>query len=267
MQEMLIRNHCAHERVDPRFLPLVEAARSGMVACCGSRLRELRLQGSIARGDARVGHADLDMIALLDGSPTDSEARCLAELSAALAEGTSVVTRFDLEAVDAGALEPFRRFVLSSDSICIHGADTLTIPVQSMRRFDLARMATPDAETILPDDLAWAAELESADDSERLFASRIIGKDLLKVLRGVLLLRGASYEVTIAGIAAQAPQVAPEAAPVAWRLHALYAEPTTDVSAIRETAAAAAALLAAFPELALLRRNGDHLLQSEDAAS
>lgn len=43
MDEIVIRNHCAHERIDPRFLPLIEAARAGILACCEGRVRELRL--------------------------------------------------------------------------------------------------------------------------------------------------------------------------------------------------------------------------------
>lgn len=167
MDDVIIRNHCAHEHIEPRFAPLVEAARAGMVACCGNRLRELRLQGSIARGDALVGHADLDMLALLDGPPTDGENRCLAALAETLGVETKVVPRFDLDAVSADTLEPFRRFVLSSDSLCIYGVDSLTQPVQSMARHVLARLVTPDPSTMLPDYLQWVDELAIAGDAVR----------------------------------------------------------------------------------------------------
>lgn len=257
MDAVLIRNLCAHERIDPRFLPLIEAAQHGMMACCQGRNRQLRLQGSIARGDARVGHADLDMIALLDGPPTAGENRCLEELAESLGAATHLVSRFDLEAIDANALSPFRRFVLSSDSLCVYGADSLTLPVQAMERLALARLVTPDPATMLPDYLGWVEELASAEDGERRFASRIIGKDLLKVLRGVLLLRGAPYEVSIPRLAAQVPQVAPEAAGVAERLFGLYAEPVTDVEALRQAAKATAQLLKSCPEITLLHQAGD----------
>jgi hypothetical protein len=257
MDEVLIHNRCAHERIDHRFVPLVEAARAGMVACCGVRLRELRLQGSIARGDARAGHADVDMIALLEGQPTAGENQCLEELAETLGAGTRLVSRFDLEAVNANTLEPFRRFVLSSDSLCVHGVDSLTLPVQSMERVALAKLVTPDPGTILPDYRQWVEELASADDAERRFASRIVGKDLLKVLRGVLLLRGAEYEVAIPRVAAQVPQVAPEATAVAERLFALYTEPARDLDVIRRAVAEAVLLLNSCPELASVYGAGD----------
>lgn len=257
MDELLIRNQCAQHRIDLRFMPVVEAARAGMVACCGDCLRELRLQGSVARGDAVVGRADLDMLALLDGAPTDDESRCLARLAALLGAESQVVSRLDLEAVDTNTLQPFRRFVLSSDSLCIYGVDSLTLPIQSMERHALARLVTPDPATMLPDYWQWAEDLASAGNAERRFASRIIGKDLLKVLRGVLLLRGAEYEVAIPRIAAQVPLVAPEMAAVAVRLFALYTEPTADMEAVGRIVAEAAMHLNDCPELASVRNAGD----------
>ena len=257
MTEVLIHNECALERIDTQYRPLIEAAWEGMVACCGDRLREIRLQGSIARGDARTGLADLDMLALVDASSLEEENQCLAELATKLGAGTDLVSRFDLEAVDANALGPFRRFVLSSDSVCVRGVDTLTLPVQSMERTALAQLVTPDPSTMLPDYLAWAEELTSANEGERRFASRIIGKDLLKILRGVLLVRGAPYEVAIPRIAAQVSSVAPEAADIAGDLFALYSEPTTDVASIRRAATAAACFLDGCREVAFLRSAGD----------
>lgn len=252
MDELVIRNCCATDRIDPRFLPVIDAARAGMLACCGGRVRELRLQGSIARGDARAGHADLDMIALLDGPPTPEEIRCVEALAASLGEAAALVSRCDLEVVDANLLEPFRRFVLSSDSLCLHGADSLTLPVQTVERLTLARLVTPDPAVMLPDYLAWVQELEDAGERDRLFASRIIGKDLLKVLRGVLLLRGAQYEVAIPRIAAQVALVLPGAVGVAEGLFALYAEPVADVGAIRRASTEAVSLVRACSELSRL---------------
>ncbi|MCA9861673.1 MAG: hypothetical protein KC432_01570 [Thermomicrobiales bacterium] len=262
MDERHIRNRCAHQCIDPLFLPIIELARAGMAACCGACLRELRLLGSIARGDARAGHADLDMIALLDGAPTAGESDCVAALAASLGAGTHVVTRLDLEAVDANALTPFRRFVLSSDFLCIYGADTLTLRQQSMERFALAKLVTPDPETMLPDYLEWVGELAGADATDRRLASRTIGKDLLKVLRGVLLLRGAEYEVAIPCIAAQVPHVVLEAADIAERLFALYTDPITDLDAIRQAVTDTSALLKGCPEFASLCRVDDAALAS-----
>ena len=202
MDEVLIRNHCAHERIEPRFTPFVEAARAGMVACCGNRLRELRLQGSIARGDALVGHADRDMLALLDGPPTDGENRCLAALAETLGVETKVVPRFDLDAVSADTLEPYRRFVLSSDSLCIYGVDSLTQSVQSMARHVLARLVTPDPSTMLPDYLQWVDELAIAGDAVR----RAV-EDAISLLQSCpeLDLQGSAGEAHIASPGESAP--------------------------------------------------------------
>ena len=105
---------------------------------------------------------------------------------------------------------------------------------------------------MLPDYLAWADELTNAADDERRFASRIIGKDLLKVLRGVALLQGADYEASIPRIAAQVAQFVPVSAVVAAALLALYTEPSTKLDDIQRAATSAVTLLESCPEFALL---------------
>jgi predicted nucleotidyltransferase len=252
MIDVVVHNTCSPERIDPLFVPLVEAVRDGMVRCCGDWLREVRLQGSIARGDARPGKADLDMIAILDGPPSRHVGQCLEDLAARIGDQNELVSQLDLEALESSHLGEFQRFVLSSDSLCVFGTDSLTLPAQSMERMALVRLVTPDPTNMIPDYLGWIEELPTSDDAERRFASRIIGKDLLKVMRGVHLLRGGAYHVAIAEIASGLPETTLEADGVVRQLYALYDRPTTDVDVIRRAAWSAAQFLRGCPEFAFL---------------
>lgn len=249
---VLIRNRCSLDRVDAQFRPLLEAARAGLAACCGQRITAVRLQGSVARGEAQIGHGDLDMIALLDGPPAPAEEACVAALAAGLGAATALVSRCDLELIDGRELAPFRRFVLMTDSLHLSGADMLTVPEVTLDRATLAHLVTPDPDVMLPDYLAWANDLEGSSVDEVRFASRIIAKDVLKILRGLALLRGAPYEVAIPDMAAQIPQYAPEHAQLAEALLVQYQRPTPDAAAVADLARAALAALSDNRELATI---------------
>ena len=156
------------------------------------------------------------------------------ERSAALARIHSIVSRVDLDATPVANLPAFRRFVLSSDSVCVHGEDRYTTPVQTIDRgAALTHLVTPDAASMIEAYRLGIAAIEKWDEEEARFWSRIVGKDLLKCLRAVSLRRGGDYEQSIVGIHRQIASYAPEPADLADLLIALYREPTTDLGRLR----------------------------------
>lgn len=63
-----------------------------------------------------------------------------------------------------------------------------------MDRRLLTRLVTPNSTEMFADYQAWGEELNTTSSADEVcFASRIIGKDLLKVLLGLILLCGAPY--------------------------------------------------------------------------
>jgi predicted nucleotidyltransferase len=235
--QVTITNRCATRHVNPAFWPVITATIAGSLQLAGSRVGEIRLQGSISRGDARVGHADLDMVVLMDASEAEADAPWM-ELVMQLSQAFPVVTRIDLDARPRTDLGAFQQFILASDSLNVYGQDRLTQAHQTMDRRALARLVTPNPAEMVADYQAWGEELTATSSADEVrFASRIIGKDLLKVLRGLALLRGAPYEVTIPQIASQITAWAPEFAPVAEQLLACYVAPSTDPQHVRHALA------------------------------
>jgi hypothetical protein len=87
---------------------------------------------------------------------------------------------------------------------------------------------TPDTATLLVDYRSLVEEArDDADDEAMRFYSRIVGKDLLKCVRALILLRGGDYEVAIDRIHAQTRDFAPELVPLADRLYRFYRAPVT----------------------------------------
>lgn len=230
-----VRNRCSIEHLAGDHRLLIEDAVASGTAAFGEGLAEIRVQGSIARGEARPGQSDIDLMLVLTSSPTaDDQLQC-AELSQRLATAHPVVSRVDLDVAWAGHLSEFQRFVLSSDSLSVHGTDALTRPVQRWDRRRLARLVTPDAGAMLDDYRAWADELVlTPDEAEVRFASRVVGKDFLKVLRGLALMRGSPYDVAMPAIRGRVVRMTPEFVPLADALFALYDMPSASPEVVRE---------------------------------
>ncbi|QNP71166.1 nucleotidyltransferase domain-containing protein [Streptomyces roseirectus] len=60
-------------RVQPRFRPVVAAARDRVLDLFGTRLHSAYLYGSVPRGTARVGRSDLDLLIVPRAEPSEAD--------------------------------------------------------------------------------------------------------------------------------------------------------------------------------------------------
>lgn len=200
--------------------------------------------GSVARGDAITGESDIDFLALV--RRLDDPARDALHRRAALLGATyPVVSRADLDASPVERLAAFQRFVLSSDALCLRGRDTRTRPLQALPRGSLARLVTPDLGELVTSYRGAAQQAKAA--SELRFYGRVTGKDLLKGLRAVALLRGGEYERSSERIFRQAVALVPEHADLAGELYRLYCQSDPDRDHLLRVLAAVEARL--LPDL------------------
>jgi predicted nucleotidyltransferase len=241
---VVIRNRCDRAEIDSQFGRLIDAAVAAYVDVWPDEIVEIRLLGSVARGEAAIGKADIDFMALLTRAADPAETGRLAEQAEALRTAHPVVTRVELDAEAASALSEFQRFVLSSDSLSLSGRDELTRPVQTVERGHLARLVTPGVADLIDSYRGMVeAAADDTDEDELRFYSRVTGKDLLKCLRFVILLRGGDYEPSIDGIYRQVSIYAPEFSALADELYRLYREPTSNRDAMLKAVSQASATL------------------------
>lgn len=212
-----------------RYLPLVGAAIAAYQAVFPGQIDAVRLLGSVARGEATIGQSDIDFMALVRDPPTPAHLQALENHAMALTRTYPIVSRVDLEVGQLAHLPELRRFVLSSDSVAIYGADTLTRRRQALPRERLIRLVTPDMAELITGYRAAVRSLDERAAPEQLrFYSRVTGKDLLKCLRAAVLRRGGSYEKNIQAIYHQVSAYLPECAPTARDLYRLYHTPTVE---------------------------------------
>ncbi len=118
------------------YRPLIDAAITAYKAL--PDLVDVRLQGSVARGEAVTGQSDIDFTAVVAQAPDERTLARLQYRATRLARHYPVVTRVELDAVSLADLIPFQRFALSSDSLNVYGTDTLTVGDRWVDRGELA---------------------------------------------------------------------------------------------------------------------------------
>jgi predicted nucleotidyltransferase len=240
--QVLVRNRCNPALIDGQFMPLIDAVAVYIDALPG--IVDIRLQGSVARGEAIVGLSDIDFTALVDDAPDDGALAQLQDQATRLSRRYPVISRVELEVAPLKELAPFQLFALSSDSLSVYGDDTLTQSEHRVDRIELTRLVTPPVEALITDYRALFEDAGGgAGDEEMRFYCRIVGKDLLKCLRALILLGGGEYEVAIDRIHGQVGAYVPELAALADQLHQLYREPVADSGPVIEALDHAAAML------------------------
>lgn len=218
-----IRNRCSVELMPARYWPPIADVIAGCRRVLAERIVDIRVLGSVPRGEAIDGLSDIDVSCLIEGNPSTADVAEIEQLAAVVSGTFPIVSRGEIDLEQSEGLPPFRRFVLSSDSVSVYGEDRLTLPVQTIDRNTLIHLVTPDASAMLRIYREGVLALgENADPAMLRFWSRIIGKDLLKCLRAEALRLGAEYEPGIAGIHAQIKSLVPDLAGLADRLFDLY---------------------------------------------
>jgi predicted nucleotidyltransferase len=237
-----IENTCTLAAIRPTYAPLIRAAVAAYHAIFTDQVEEVRLMGSVARGEAMPGRSDIDFLALVREVPTDAARAALNRHAMLLGRTYPIVSLVDLEVSRLEDLYPVQRFILTSDSIAVAGDDRLTLRSQTVSREALIRLVTPSMSSILSDYHTTVTHLDPGDGDQLRFYSRIIGKDLLKCLRGVILRRGDTYERNIGAIAAQALAHFPEHSMTIAMLYQCYSAPTSDRTTLLRTLADATGL-------------------------
>lgn len=122
-----ITNLCAPLRIQPEFSELVDALLKRLTAQFGARLHSVYLYGSVARGQARPYHSDLD-VSLLLSAPSTEDQPVFKAIAAGLAADYPVVSKVDLDLGYVAEVRHWRekyrwQFWLTHCCCCVWGQD------------------------------------------------------------------------------------------------------------------------------------------------
>jgi predicted nucleotidyltransferase len=224
---LIIDNQCSIEKIDGIFWPIIEDAIAAYQSIFADAVLNIRLLGSVARGEAGR-HSDIDFITVLNMSPSAEQMRKVEQEEGNLSQKHSFISKVDLEAVPGEDLNEFRQFVFAIDSVSLFGSDIYTSQSQTVDRQKLVEMVTPDLAEIVKSYRSAVQNTDEGNEHLLFFYSRLIGKDILKCFRRVSLLSGGEYERSIDRIYHQLLQYTPERRELLHELFDLYTDPSSD---------------------------------------
>jgi hypothetical protein len=188
-QDGTIAREGSLERVTPAFAPVVDAARSRVLASFGDpeaggvRLHSAYLYGSVPRGTAVPGRSDLDLLLALRGTPDAADRAAADALGQSLDAEFPQIDGVGVLLFDAATLlSELERHDLGFFVACLCTPLLGEDLAERLPRYRpsplLARETNGDLARLLP---TWRARLASAStDAELLRLSRQVGRHLTR---------------------------------------------------------------------------------------
>jgi len=229
---MHITRDCAFSKISEQFLPLIDQAlRAYLESIQETKLLNIRLMGSVPRGEARPFHSDIDFVALCKNPLSENEKSGLNARAKLLSEKNTIVRKMDLEYEISGNMYPGREFIFITDSISLWGEDAYTETDYEIDPQDLANLITPNLDWLLD---SYRKALDEKDTNlDRIQYSRWIGKDILKALRYRLIIEKQIYEKSPRNIHKELSVHYPQEKAVFDELLEAYHNPHNDPSKLR----------------------------------
>lgn len=224
-----VQNESSLDKVEPRFLPVLESAKQAYRETFGDDLFSTYLEGSVGRGQYVDGVSDIDTEALVSRSLTDADFDGLDEHRKTIMQQFPWVVKLDLTARN---LEDFKdraraQFILATEGVLLEGSPapiTMQFPPIGP---ELARFINEGTDKRQQE----AHEILTRDNvSPEVYATRArwMAKRGLRLLLGMAMLDQPVYTHTVAQVPVLVGNVIPEKADIAERLGAVRAEPPHD---------------------------------------
>ncbi len=197
--KITIANESAFSKIKESFLPIIDQAiKAYLESIQNNNIINIRLMGSVPRGDAREIHSDIDFVAICKYKLSADEDSKIQQYAALLSSKNKQVRKVDLECETIGDIHPAREFVFITDSISLYGNDMYTKSVYEIEAKQLAENNTPDLDKLL---INYRNGIHTVKTNDEIIQfSRWIGKDILKALRYRLIVEKNIYEKTVKGI-------------------------------------------------------------------
>ncbi len=220
-------NETRTSKIKTQYIPIIEHVIKGYIEIIGiDFINNIRLMGSVPRGDAIEFHSDIDFIAVTTAIIPERKQKALIDLALTIHTQFPVVSRIDLEVISMDCLGLGREFILRTDSISLYGDDIYTCSFEDIDSNKLANNNTPNLNMLIMD---YRNRISNSIDSEIIKkVSRWIGKDILKSLRQRLILEKGLYEKSIHKLYEGMTENFPDQKSIFNRLFDVYIKPTND---------------------------------------
>jgi predicted nucleotidyltransferase len=125
-----LENHTSWKRIKPKYHSVIDQAVKAYISVFGDSITEIRLQGSVARGDEIENVSDMDFVCILTDNADHSKPRALEDQERTISKMCPELTKVDLDIANEQQLNENLDFslLLQTDSLCVYGRDRYGIP-------------------------------------------------------------------------------------------------------------------------------------------
>jgi predicted nucleotidyltransferase len=231
---IVIENECAEEKISACYRPIIVEAIRAYQEIFAETVSNIRLMGSVARGEAILNQSDIDFMVILKFAPSREQQEQLRNRAANLLGAHPVVSKIDLDCLFIDDISEFQKFVFCSDSISLWGQDRFREAPLKIDAKHLAALVTPDLKSLVPSYISSVEVADPNDRSKLMQWSRWCGKDVIKCLRGEAIVREEVYCRSILASHRQLQRCFPQHVELVDALLELYTNPKSQKEEILE---------------------------------
>ena len=230
---VVLKNLSSAINIDDGYWPIINNMVLILKEILQDNLLDLRLLGSVPRGDAIPGKSDIDFTAIIKEEVSQIVTTQIKVKSDELSCIYPIVSKIDINYITKKKIEEYFDYelILRTDSISIYGSDIYTVDKYSILNTELANLWNPNLDLILKE---YREELLSGklSNEEIKKYSRLTGKDIMKCLQRKILLEYGVWERSVYNMYNSLKEYIPEYSSLYDSLWDLYWLPTDDIERI-----------------------------------
>jgi predicted nucleotidyltransferase len=188
-------------------------------------IQEIRLLGSVPRGDLIPGVSDIDFLCILKEDTEYEKPKSFIEIESKLRTKFQAVQKFDLDITNEKFIKQNFDYnlLIMTDSISIYGTNFYWTKSYAISAEELASLWNPDSNELLRN---YAGLIKNTNDADLMNeTAKLVGKDLLKSYRPALMIKFNYFSRSIEKTAKQLIECFSEHSNLFELLFQLYSNP------------------------------------------
>jgi len=189
-----ILNQSSYKNLTQEHKEICETVVNEYKKILSTNLYNIRLMGSVPRGDFREYYSDIDFIAITHSTIHEDTLKKLQNTAQSISANFPKMRKVDMETISKDEISDFREIVFKTDSISLFGNNPFTENQIEIDSEKLVLYTSPNLATLLNE---YRNGVNYTNDEKILLQYSLwVGKDILKAFRARLIQEKGIYEVS-----------------------------------------------------------------------
>lgn len=194
---IVLQNKSDTKKINHSYINIINDAVEIFKETYSHDILEIRLQGSVSRGEEIENVSDLDLLCILKGNNSPIKKDKIIEAEKTLSEKLNNLTGIDLDVTNEKFLEDHYDYwlIVCTDSVSIYGSDKYYRENVQIEGSELAKLWNPNSQFLVNKYRKKLTETEDIVEIKKI--CKLVGKDLLKSFRPELMKKYEIFNKTI----------------------------------------------------------------------